>query len=302
MTLLYSIHTLPLEILESIQGYLEPKEYHCLRLSFKSHLPKKQKLMPLFWLDRYHKYYRISPVIIDFYNEFVCEKVWIRYKTCYGHYDPRDEKRKMLKIGFQIIARMVVVKQPDWFMGEDQELAFVLLVDGYGLDGLLLWVKMGFDPSICDNQSITMASNLGSLEIVSFLLQDPRVDPSVRRNIAVRLASSKGHAEVVRILLEDPRVNPADCAHFAIQHASKNGHLEVVTLLLKDSRVNPSANGNFAIRKAWDNGFLNVVKVLLKDSRLDPAAANVNYAIADSSRNGDFDIISMLLQHRRTGH
>ena len=56
-----------------------------------------------------------------------------------------------------------------------------------------------------------MASNQGSccfgrLEIVQFLLQDPRVDPSVYENIGIRSASRNGHQAVVQALLKDPRV------------------------------------------------------------------------------------------------
>jgi hypothetical protein len=65
-----------------------------------------------------------------------------------------------------------------------------------------------------------------TLQIVNFLLQDPRIDPTVFDNFAVRVACENGHEKVVAMLLKDARVNPAAQNNYAVVAAVKNGHIE----------------------------------------------------------------------------
>ena len=65
-------------------------------------------------------------------------------------------------------------------------------------------------------------------------------------------------------------------------------HRDVVQLLLQDPRVDPAADNNYAIRWASTNGH----------PRVDPSAEN-NLAIRLASRQGDFDVIQLLLQDPR---
>ena len=50
-------------------------------------------------------------------------------------------------------------------------------------------------------------------------------------------ASKNGHVDVVEFLLADPRVDPFNNDNYAIVYASKNGHFKIVKLLLADPRV-----------------------------------------------------------------
>lgn len=92
-----------------------------------------------------------------------------------------------------------------------------------------------FDPSIDNSKSIIVASEFGRLDLVAYLLKDPRVDPSSMRNEAIFIASKNGWDNIVKILLEDSRVNPADYDNRALSSGIK--YKNVVRLLLTDSRV-----------------------------------------------------------------
>ncbi len=87
------------------------------------------------------------------------------------------------------------------------------------------------------NYRFNKAVEIGNVDKVQLLLNDPRVDPTADDNWAIQSASRRGHTEVVRLLLADPRVDPAALGNYAIQLASHNGHLEVVRLLANDPRV-----------------------------------------------------------------
>jgi ankyrin repeat protein len=104
----------------------------------------------------------------------------------------------------------------------------------------------------------------GDLELVKELRE---VDPSQLYNLPFRLAVDYGHIEVVKYLLTDPRVNPADNDNSAIGYAALKDDIEMVSLLLQDSRVNPAADDNYALRASRT---IEMQKLLLTDPRVDP--------------------------------
>jgi hypothetical protein len=104
------------------------------------------------------------------------------------------------------------------------------------------------DYSYSNNLAIRRASELGNLQLVKKLLQNPKVNPRACDNYAIRLASTNGHLTVVNMLLGDPRVDPTSDKQHAIRWASRNGHIAVVNRLLKHPKVNPAASNNSAIR------------------------------------------------------
>ncbi|KAJ3032067.1 UNVERIFIED_CONTAM: hypothetical protein HDU68_006840 [Siphonaria sp. JEL0065] len=120
-----------------------------------------------------------------------------------------------------------------------------------------------FSSSSKDNRLIIWTSRLGHAEMVSMLLQDPKVDPSARSGAAIRIASQKGHAGVLQVLLADPRVDPAVLENYAIRLAAQNGYLEACRILLKDERVDPSAQNCAAVISATTNGHYDVARLLL---------------------------------------
>ena len=123
--------------------------------------------------------------------------------------------------------------------------------------------------------NIMIASEIGSVEMVDWLLQDPRVDPSEQNNRTIIKASKCGHVAVVDKLLQDPRVDPSDQNNCAISWASYYGYVAVVARLLQDPRVDPTANNNEAIRIANQYGHVAVVELLQAHGCVLPAEAPV---------------------------
>jgi len=196
-------------------------------------------------------------------------------------------------------------------------------------DGLLMnfknLVNRGIDFTADDNYAIQIASYMGNLEIVSFLLEhgtdsigkdkalqtasemghfdivrlliDNGADPTADDNRAIRMASHRGHLEVVQLLLENG-ADPTDNKNYAIKWASQMGHLDVVQLLLdNDSKytVDPTADDNYAIRWASQMGHLGVVQLLLGNGA-DPTAKD-NDAIQWASEMGRLEVVRLLLDN-----
>lgn len=88
----------------------------------------------------------------------------------------------------------------------------------------------------------------GHLELVKFLLQDPRVDPSVQSNRAFRKACTS--------------VDPSAEDNKAIRKSSKKGHIKIVKLLLEDLRVDISARNYEALSLASNNYHFKIAKLL----------------------------------------
>ena len=115
---------------------------------------------------------------------------------------------------------------------------------------------------------IHVASFMGYLGIVEFLMSNNLNDPSIWSDTSLIFASQEGHRDVVKMLLTDSRVDPSRTNNRAIIDASIRGNFEVVQTLMQDSRVNPSSNNNMAIRYASKEGHKEVVKLLFKDKRV----------------------------------
>ena len=110
-------------------------------------------------------------------------------------------------------------------------------------------------------EAIRMASWLGSLRVVSALLEHPLVDPGIEDDASVRLAAERGHADVVRRLLAHPGVDPTAKDNYALRWAANNLHVDVVELLLRCPSVAASRNA-LAIAAAAckdDPGVMRVV-------------------------------------------
>ena len=181
------------------------------------------------------------------------------------------------------------------------------------------------NPSVDDNEAIKLAAELGSVQIVDLLMNDPRVDPAVDGDTPLVIALVKNHPGVVMRLIQDPRVNTAvennALIHWAAAHnhikvverlihdprvdltsgnntalctAALRGHLEVVNLLLRNRDVNPAAQDNLPIRYAAKKGHVRVVDRLLEDSRVNPAARK-NAAIRSAAKNHHRKVVERLL-------
>ena len=175
------------------------------------------------------------------------------------------------------------------------------------LEDVMLLLRHDADPSYQNNLAIIEACRNNHLDIVDYLLADPRVDPSDQNNQAIVVASLFGDIKVVDRLLDwcpkevgdDPRVDPSSQHNQAIAYASQNGHLEIVNRLLLDPRVDPTDTNNQAIILASENGHLDVVNRLLDwqeiERRVDPSVRG-NMAIIRASRKGHLNVVNRLLE------
>ncbi len=160
------------------------------------------------------------------------------------------------------------------------------------------YVRRYISENPSDEQIIIKASLVNNIQLMEFLLNNPKIDPSVQNNQAIINASQKGHVDIVRLLLADKRVNPGVVNNIAFLNAIQRGNLGVVELLLNDPRVKPDAQDNAAIIVASQKGHIDIVKLLLKDVRISPNAQN-NQAIIDAAQNGNTDIVGLLLDDER---
>ena len=73
------------------------------------------------------------------------------------------------------------------------------------VDVVNLLLKVGINPSYCDNYAIRYASARGFVDVVDRLLEDKRVDPSALNNEAIRFATKNGQIEVIKRLIKEKR-------------------------------------------------------------------------------------------------
>ncbi len=78
----------------------------------------------------------------------------------------------------------------------------------YGnLDLLKIVLNNGFDPACNENTPFIYACYYNHLNIVNYLLEDPRVDPTDRNNEAYTLSERNGNTKVIERLRQDERIS-----------------------------------------------------------------------------------------------
>lgn len=92
-------------------------------------------------------------------------------------------------------------------------------------------------PNVKDNILIKKACELGNINIVNRIKDNPNVLLKVSKNYPLRVAARKGYTEIVKILLADPKVDPSAMDNYALHKAINNGYSEIATLLLSDKRI-----------------------------------------------------------------
>ncbi len=86
------------------------------------------------------------------------------------------------------------------------------------------------------SQGLNVAARSGYLEIVKFLLDNPKVNPNQDEG-AITSAAQYGHIEIVKVLLADPRVDPTIQSNVAIRLAVFNKDAAMIELLDSNPRV-----------------------------------------------------------------
>lgn len=128
--------------------------------------------------------------------------------------------------------------------------------------------------------ALKIACAKGYIGITEILLHDERVDPSV------------GDFEIVKKVFEDETVQEKNglWKKFAIQYAINHNHPKIVTIIETDPRASPVFLWNYAVY----NKNVDFVKLLLNDERIKDV--HIKNAFSVASKNGDFDIMELLLQ------
>ena len=141
-----------------------------------------------------------------------------------------------------------------------------------------------------DNNSLVVASKIGHLEMVKFLVRKGAY-VGYEKNNAVILASEYGHLSIVKYLVYKG-ANIKDLDNSAIIWSSRNGHLNVVKYLVSLG-ADVKAQCNLAIIFASRYGHLDVVKYLVSLG-VDIIAAS-NSALNGAIENGYIDIVKYIL-------
>lgn len=127
--------------------------------------------------------------------------------------------------------------------------------------------------------SLMLASSLGNVEIVKFLLREgTRVDLYDKNGCTVlNYAVDKGHAEIVKLLLSKTETDvnaPADSPNAAnpvlgingLMRAAREGRVDLMEMLLRHPKRNIEArdhDGNTALHHAAQGGSAEAVRLLL---------------------------------------
>ena len=158
-----------------------------------------------------------------------------------------------------------------------------------------------YQKTLKNNTAILSASDKGHTDIVTLLLNDPRVDPTVKKNYAISSAIENGHFDVIKLLLNDSRVQGSledDTISNALLLTIHKGKLNVFEFLLNNTKINPSKNFNHAIILSSRAGKIDFVKLLLNDPRVDPSDDN-NSAINLAYHNQYDDCVALLRNDKR---
>ncbi|KAI8892013.1 hypothetical protein BC833DRAFT_612821 [Globomyces pollinis-pini] len=120
------------------------------------------------------------------------------------------------------------------------------------------------------NEAFIYACEVGQLDSVKLLLQNPKVDPASMDNSAFKLACQNNNLEIVQLLLEDKRVSPTSENNYAFKFAAQSGHLAIVKLLMNDSRI-PNAAKISGAKLARKGNHTDILELLDPTGTIAPA-------------------------------
>jgi ankyrin repeat protein len=156
-------------------------------------------------------------------------------------------------------------------------------------------LKLGSDDESWFSLAVTESN--GSIEAIKLLIYLDK-DPSIAGNNAIKIASEMGYIQIATFLLKDIRVNKSNNINHALIEAVKYNQINIVELLLKNSVADPIFNDNEPIEISVERGYTEIVKILLDDKRLIPDELNVDL-IYIASREYYPNVIKLLLEDGR---
>jgi hypothetical protein len=258
-------HDLPLEVVEHIGLYLNPVEYHRLRLSGKTGLLFQQltRLSTLTQPGYFKKYYLWD--YTDAYSGL------IRIDTSYISRNSWAAMERMFKKKYRALDEIYLLclsnllqTSPAWFQPDVTALEVACFHNRMDLVQELIKVV---DPSVQEQIAFRTACSRGHVELVRFLLQDPRIDPSAQSHFGLRVAADHGYLPIVVALLQNGHVDTHSC-HIAICNACENGNTEVVRAFLQDPNVVAKARWSEILQYARRYRHQGIIRLLTEQCNL----------------------------------
>lgn len=118
-----------------------------------------------------------------------------------------------------------------------------------------------FNPNDEDVSYFKLASECGKTEIVQILL-DAGVNPNVLHKLDLLDICQLGHVEILKLLLNNPTFDRYKFSDLHLHSAIKCGHIEIVKLLIKHVDIDLFENNNLALWYANHYEQSKIAKVL----------------------------------------
>jgi ankyrin repeat protein len=131
------------------------------------------------------------------------------------------------------------------------------------------------DPTIRKNKLLIEVCKKGYIEILKMFVSDPlkRMNPSALNHYALWQACQMKRLDLMKFLLDDPRINPCfrrmnSCLlrkQNILQFACSEGFTDGVKFLLLDPRIDPSSHHNQALEEVRTSHGSDIRDLLLHD-------------------------------------
>jgi ankyrin repeat protein len=143
--------------------------------------------------------------------------------------------------------------------------------------------------------------NRGVFALLLSKLRDRHLDDAIFMRRLFQAACEVGTIESVELLLDQPDVKVDAYESKAFIGAVDNRNYDVVELLLEDGRLNPATKGDSALKTAISLRDLDMIEILLSDDRVDVYGDVVRAFLLDPSSllTQVTDMVSLLMSNYR---
>jgi ankyrin repeat protein len=155
------------------------------------------------------------------------------------------------------------------------------------------------DPAEYNNLPLRDAVKLGHTDIVQLLLEDSRVDPRVNDDEILSTVVERKRLQILQLLLQSPKIKYENTIYYDLaRYACKIGQPEILEYLIYVMNVDPTLDDNEMLFIAIENNRKDIVNLLLLDPRVDPSI-NDNEALEFAKMNKKNKIVEILLKDKR---